>query len=68
MVKRFTMNGDRMFPAKSGQWMTAEDYDALAARLAEANALLREARDKHWPFMATDGLAARIDAHLARKP
>jgi hypothetical protein len=42
--------------------------DSLRARLAEAEALLREARDKHWPFMATDGLAARIDAHIARRP
>jgi hypothetical protein len=52
------------------QWAHAwrEKADGLEARLAEANALLREARDKHWPFMATDGLAARIDAHLASQP
>ncbi len=37
--------------------------DSLAARLAEAEALLREAHDKHWPFMGD--LADRIGAFLA---
>lgn len=41
-VKRYSLSGDRMFPAKSGQWVAAEDHDALRSRLAEALDVIRD--------------------------
>ena len=48
----------------TGESVTRNEYN-LSARLAEADALLREAHDTQWPFMAD--LADRIAAHLSRE-
>ena len=33
MVKRYTLNGDRMFPHESGRWVYGADHDAEVERL-----------------------------------
>ena len=51
MVRRFYIGSGDLYERKGGKWelqdtsgdlVSADDYDALAARLAEADALLRE--------------------------
>lgn len=72
MVKRYRMYHDplgdcccEMDERPNGDYVNAEDYDALAARLAEARWLLQEAREHLRGVYSARTLCNRIDALLA---
>ena len=76
MVKRVWVHGDDLWPnnrtARHAEYIAASDYDALAARLAEAEALLKQmaawrvAIECVAPELGGASMTlARIDAFLA---